>query len=245
VNTASKQLLTYVSGLGPALAQNIVDFRAQNGAFTSRVQLKKVPRLGEKAFEQAAGFLRIREAKNPLDASAVHPESYHIVAQMAKDLGATVVELMSSSQLQKQIDLKRYVSDTVGLPTLEDILQELAKPGRDPREQFEAFSFAQGINSMEDLREGMELPGIVTNIVDFGAFVDIGVHQDGLVHVSQMADRFIKHASEVVKVHQVVKVRVVSVDIGRKRIALSMRSEDAPPPRRSDRNQGPSRPQRR
>lgn len=225
VNTASKELLTYVSGLGPSLAQNIVAFRSEIGTFSSRAQLKKVPRLGAKAFEQAAGFLRIRDAKNPLDASAVHPESYHIVKQMAKDLKASVAELMSSPELQKQIDLQRYVSDTVGLPTLKDIVQELAKPGRDPREQFEAFSFAEGINNMEDLREGMELPGIVTNIVDFGAFVDIGVHQDGLVHVSQMADRFIRHPNEVVKVHQKVQVRVVSIDIGRKRIALSMRAE--------------------
>lgn len=227
VNTASKQLLTYVSGLGPSLAKNIVEYRNEHGPFTSRTQLKKVPRLGEKAFEQSAGFLRIRDAKNPLDSSAVHPESYHIVDQMAKDLGVSVKELVENPALQKKIDLRSYITDKVGLPTLQDIMEELAKPGRDPREKFEAFSFAEGINTMEDLREGMVLPGIVTNITNFGAFVDIGVHQDGLVHLSQMANRYIKHPSEVVKVHQKVQVKVIGIDIGRKRISLSMKS-DAP-----------------
>lgn len=237
VNTASKELLTYVSGLGPALAQNIVEYRKINGPFKTRKELSKVPRLGAKAFEQAAGFLRIRDAKNPLDSSAVHPESYHIVKQMAKDLQVEVKDLMSKAEVRKQIKIDQYVSDAVGLPTLEDIVEELDKPGRDPREKFEVFSFAEGINEMSDLHEGMVLPGIVTNIVDFGAFVDIGVHQDGLVHLSQMADRFIKHPNEVVKVHQKVQVRVVSVDAGRKRIALSMKSEqrEGPPPRREKR----------
>jgi uncharacterized protein len=225
VNTASKQLLTYVSGLGPSLAENIVKFRDEHGPFGSRQALLKVPRLGPKAFEQAAGFLRIREASNPLDTSAVHPESYPIVEQMAKDLGVTVADLIQQPTLRKQINAKQYVTETVGLPTLEDILSELAKPGRDPREQFEVFQFAEGITEMSDLREGMSLPGIVTNITDFGAFVDVGVHQDGLVHRSQMADRFVKHPSEVVKVHQKVQVRVVSVDVPRKRIALTMKSE--------------------
>ena len=225
VNTASKQLLTYVSGLGPSLAENIVKFRDEHGPFSARKDLLKVPRLGPKAFEQAAGFLRIREASNPLDRSAVHPESYPIVEQMAQDLGVTVADLIRDEKLRKQIDLKRYATDTVGLPTLKDIMAELAKPGRDPREQFEMFQFAEGINEITDLREGMSLPGIVTNITDFGAFVDIGVHQDGLVHLSQMADRFVKHPTEVVKVHQKVQVRVVSVDVERKRIGLSMKSE--------------------
>jgi len=235
VNSASKQLLTYVSGLGPQLAGNIVAFRNENGAFASRAQLKKVPRLGPKAFEQAAGFLRIPQAKNPLDSSAVHPESYGIVDAMAKDLGCTVVDLMRDESLRAKIDLARYVTDTVGLPTLRDIMAELAKPGRDPREQFEAFSFAEGINKMEDLVPGMKLPGIVTNITAFGAFVDIGVHQDGLVHISQLADRFIKDPNEVVKVHQRVTVTVTEIDLPRKRIALSMRTNpdqpSAPGPR--------------
>ncbi|MEL6674715.1 MAG: Tex family protein [Bacteroidota bacterium] len=235
LNTASKELLTYVSGLGPSLAQNIVLFRNENGPFASRAALKKVPRLGAKAFEQAAGFLRIPEGKHPLDASAVHPESYHIVEQMAKDLQVSLDELIGNEALCKKIKLPSYVSETVGLPTLEDIVEELAKPGRDPREQFELFSFAEGINEMSDLHEGMVLPGIVTNITDFGAFVDIGVHQDGLVHLSQMANRFIKHPTEVVKVHQKVSVRVVGIDIGRKRISLSMKDESAAPPRRENR----------
>ena len=226
VNTASKQLLTYVSGLGPSLAQNIINYRNEHGAFKSRTQLKKVPRLGDKAFEQSAGFLRIREAKNPLDSSSVHPESYHIVKQMAKDIGVDIQTLMNDPKLQKQIDLKAYITETVGLPTLEDIMAELAKPGRDPREKFEVFSFTEGINEMEDLSEGMVLAGIVTNITNFGAFVDIGVHQDGLVHLSQMANRFIKHPNEVVKVHQKVQVKVVSIDIRRKRIGLSMKTDE-------------------
>lgn len=223
VNTASKQLLTYVSGLGPALAQNIVNYRNEHGAFASRAALKKVPRLGDKAFEQAAGFLRIRDAKNPLDASAVHPESYHIVEKMAKDLGVSVKELMQKKELHSKIVLKNYVTASVGLPTLQDILSELSKPGRDPREKFEIFAFSDGINDINDLYEGMVLNGIVTNVTDFGAFVDIGVHQDGLVHLSQMANRYIKHPSEVVKVQQKVRVKVTSVEVSRKRIALSMK----------------------
>jgi uncharacterized protein len=223
VNTASKQLLTYVSGLGPVLAQNIIKYRDENGAFKTRAELKKVARLGDKAFEQCAGFLRIRDAKNPLDASAVHPESYPIVEKMAKDLGVSVSELMKNKSLQNQLQLQKYVTDKVGMPTLKDIMAELSKPGRDPREKFELFSFSEGVNEITDLREGMYLNGIVTNITDFGAFVDIGVHQDGLVHLSQMANRYIKHPSEVVKVAQKVKVRVSSVDVQRKRIQLSMK----------------------
>ena len=227
VNTASKQLLTYVSGLGPSLAENIVKHRDENGPFQSRKDLLKVARLGPKAYEQAAGFLRIREAKNPLDASAVHPERYELVEQMAKDLGVTMQDLMREESLRKKIKLQNYVSEEVGLPTLEDIMAELAKPGRDPREQFEVFQFAEGVNEITDLREGMVLPGIVTNITDFGAFVDVGVHQDGLVHLSQLANRFVKHPTEVVKVHQKVQVRVTGVDVDRKRISLSMKDENA------------------
>ena len=229
LNTASKELLMYVSGLGESLAKNIVEYRNKNGAFKTRNELKKVARLGEKAFEQAAGFLRIRHAENPLDSSAVHPETYAIVEKMAKDLKCTVKDLMTNDDLRKQIDLKKYVSEKVGLPTLQDIVKELAKPGRDPREKFEAFSFAEGINSMEDLKLGMKLAGIVTNVTDFGAFVDIGVHQDGLVHLSQMADRYIKHPSEVVKVAQKIMVTVMEVDIPRKRIALSMKENPTSP----------------
>lgn len=225
VNTASKQLLSYVSGLGPQLAKNIISYREEKGAFKSRAELKKVPRLGPKAFEQAAGFLRIRDSKNPLDASAVHPESYDIVKKMAQDLDCTVSELIKKPELRKSIKLENYVSENVGLPTLRDILEELAKPGRDPREQFEVFAFAEGINEMKDLQVGMTLPGIVTNVTKFGAFVDIGVHQDGLVHISQLCDRFVKDPAEVIKVAQKVMVRVVEVDIPRKRIALSMKSE--------------------
>jgi len=224
VNTASKQLLMYVSGLGPQLAASVVEHRNQNGPFTSRADLKKVKRLGAKAFEQAAGFLRIRDAANPLDASAVHPESYHIVQKMSEDLGRSVKELMSDEELRKEIKLQQYVSVDVGLPTLEDILTELAKPGRDPRKQLEQVSFAAGISKPEDLKPGMKLDGIVTNVTAFGAFVDIGVHQDGLVHISQLADRFVKDPHEVVKVHQKVRVTVVSVDLDRKRIALTMRN---------------------
>jgi protein Tex len=225
INTASKQLLTYVSGLGPQLAANIVKYRDENGAFKARSELKKVPRLGAKAFEQSGGFLRIRGAKNPLDTSAVHPESYTVVDSMAKDLGCKVVDLMQKEDLRKKIDVNRYVTDKIGLPTLQDILKELAKPGRDPRAQFEAVEFAEGINTMADLKPHMLLDGVVTNVTAFGAFVDIGVHQDGLVHVSELADHFVKNAADVVKVQQKVKVRVVSVDIDRKRIALSMKSQ--------------------
>lgn len=224
VNTASKQLLMYVSGLGPQLAANIVAVRNESGPFLSRAQLKKVPRLGPKAFEQAAGFLRIPGGKNPLDASAVHPESYGVVEEMAKNLDCAIADLMRDEAKRKQIQLERYVSDMVGLPTLRDIMAELAKPGRDPREQFEAFSFGENVNKIEDLHAGMKLPGIVTNVTAFGAFVDIGVHQDGLVHISQLADRFIKDPSESVKVHQKVTVTVLEIDLPRKRISLSMRA---------------------
>jgi len=223
VNTASKQLLMYVSGLGPQLAQNIIAYRNENGPFELRRQLKKVPRLGAKAFEQAAGFLRIRDAANPLDSSAVHPESYHIVDSMACDVGGSVAELMGSGSLRAKVQLQNYVCETVGLPTLNDIMQELAKPGRDPREQFEVFSFADGVEKIEDVEVGMRLPGIVTNVAAFGAFVDIGVHQDGLVHISQLADRYVKEPSDVVKVQQKVTVTVLAVDIARKRISLSMK----------------------
>jgi len=232
LNTASKQVLAYVSGLGDTLAQNIVNYRNTNGAFKNRESLKKVPRLGDKAFEQAAGFLRIRDAKQVLDRSGVHPERYALVNQMAKDLGCTVDDLIKDVNLQKQINLQRYVSAEVGLPTLTDIVKELAKPGRDPREQFEAFSFAEGVNSMEDLRKGMKLSGIVTNITNFGAFVDIGVHQDGLVHTSQLANRYVANPNDIVKVSQVVEVTVVDVDVARKRISLSMKSEESPKDRK-------------
>ncbi len=223
VNTASKQLLTYVSGLGPQLAQNIIDYRNENGPFKSRRQLKKVHRLGAKAFEQAAGFLRIRDAVNPLDSSAVHPESYHAVDSMAKDAGCSVANLIKDKSLRAQIHLQDYVSDTVGLPTLNDIMQELAKPGRDPRKQFEIFSFAEGINKIEDLQTGMKLPGIVTNVTNFGAFVDIGVHQDGLVHISNMSHQYVKNPADIVKVQQEVKVVVLDIDLDKKRISLSMK----------------------
>jgi uncharacterized protein len=223
VNTASKQLLQYVSGLGPQLAQNIIAYRNENGPFKSRRDLTEVPRLGAKAFEQAAGFLRIREADNPLDASAVHPESYHVVDRMAADVGCSVADLMKNDPLRRKVRLESYVSDTIGLPTLNDIMQELAKPGRDPRQQFEIFSFAEGVNKIEDVKAGMRLPGIVTNVTAFGAFVDIGVHQDGLVHVSQLANRFVKDPAEVVKVHQKVMVTVLEVDLVKKRISLTMK----------------------
>ncbi len=225
VNTASKQLLTYVSGLGPQLAQNIVDYRNQNGAFKTRHELRKVARLGDKAFEQAAGFLRIRGGKHPLDGSAVHPERYALVEQMAKDLGATVADLLKNAEFRKQIDLKKYVSAVVGLPTLQDILNELSKPGRDPRESYEAFSFTEGVNDIKDLRTGMKLPGIVTNITAFGAFVDLGVHQDGLVHVSHLSDKFVSNPHDVVKVGQRVEVTVLEVEVNRKRIALSLKAD--------------------
>jgi protein Tex len=224
LNTASKQLLGYVSGLGPSLAANIIAHRNANGPFRSRKDLLKVERLGPKAFEQCAGFLRIRDAANPLDASAVHPERYGLVDTLARDVGCGVVDLIRDGGLRSRIRPEKYVTESVGLPTLKDILDELARPGRDPREQFEAFSFQEGVEKMEDLRPGMKLPGIVTNVTAFGAFVDIGVHQDGLVHVSQLADRFVKEASEVVKAGQKVQVTVTEVDLPRKRIALSMKA---------------------
>ncbi len=229
LNTASSHLLQYVSGLGPTLAKNIVDYRKEHGAFTSRAQLKKVPRLGPAAYEQCAGFLRIPEAKNPLDNSAVHPESYHVVEHMAKDQGCSVADLIKDKELRARIDIKRYVTEEVGLPTLSDIMKELEKPGRDPREQIEEFEFAKGVETIDDLTEGMELPGIVTNITNFGAFVDIGVHQDGLVHISQLANKYVKDPNEVVKLHQHVMVRVLEVDKRRKRIALSMKSLNPSP----------------
>jgi uncharacterized protein len=223
LNTASKQLLTYVSGLGPKRAQSIVDYRDEYGPFKSREKLKKVSGLGLKAFEQAAGFLRIRDGENPLDASAVHPESYHVVEAMAKDLNCSVKDLMRDETLRKKIELNKYVTNTVGLPTLNDIMSELSKPGRDPRDRFEIFNFADGINTIEDLKTGMKLPGIVTNITNFGAFVDIGVHQDGLVHKSELADKFVRNPAEVIKLHQKVTVTVLNVDVPRKRINLSMK----------------------
>ena len=223
LNTASQQLLTYVSGLGPVLAQNIVDYRRENGAFTSRAQLKKVPRLGPAAYQQCAGFLRIPNAKNPLDNSAVHPESYSVVEKMAQDCHCTVSDLISHPEKRAQIDIKHYVTDDIGLPTLTDIMKELEKPGRDPREQIEEFEFDSCVQTIDDLREGMELPGIVTNITNFGAFVDIGVHQDGLVHVSQLADRFVSDPTQVVRLHQHVRVRVIGIDLRRQRISLSMK----------------------
>ena len=224
LNTASQHLLTYVSGLGPVLAQNIVDYRKENGAFTSRAQLKKVPRLGPAAYQQCAGFLRIPDAKNPLDNSAVHPESYHVVEQMAKDQHCSVSDLISDATKRSQIDIKQYVSEEVGLPTLTDIMKELEKPGRDPREQIEEFEFDSSVQTVEDLHEGMELPGIVTNITNFGAFVDIGVHQDGLVHVSQLANKYVSDPTQVVRLHQHVRVRVIGVDLRRQRISLSMKN---------------------
>lgn len=224
LNTASKHLLMYVSGLGSALAQNIVDYRKEHGAFTSRAQLKKVPRLGAVAFQQCAGFLRIPNAKNPLDNSAVHPESYHIVEAMAEEQNCSVSELISNKELIKRIDLNRYVSDEVGLLTLNDIMQELEKPGRDPREQLEEFEFDTSVHTIDDLKEGMELPGIVTNITNFGAFVDIGVHQDGLIHISQLSNKFVSDPNTVVHLHQHVRVRVTQIDYKRNRIGLSMKN---------------------
>ena len=223
LNTASQHLLTYVSGLGPVLAQNIVDYRRENGAFTSRAQLKKVPRLGPVAYQQCAGFLRIPGAKNPLDNSAVHPESYEVVERMAKDQGCHVGDLISNPQLRQQVDIRRYVTDTIGIPTLTDIMQELEKPGRDPREQLEAFEFDPNVKEVDDLVEGMILPGIVTNITNFGAFVDIGVHQDGLVHVSQLANKYVKDPNDVIHLHQHVMVKVLQVDRRRNRISLTMK----------------------
>lgn len=223
VNTASKHLLTYVSGLGPTLAQNIVDYRTANGPFESRKQLLKVPRMGAKAYEQCAGFLRIPQAPNPLDNSAVHPESYPIVEQMAKDLHCSVNDLMKDKELRSKIDLKKYITDTVGLPTLTDILQELDKPGRDPRQKIQVFEFDKNVRTLDDLQEGMELSGIVTNITNFGCFVDIGIKENGLVHVSQLADRFVSDPTEVVRIHQHVRVKVLSIDRERKRIQLTMK----------------------
>lgn len=223
LNTASSYLLEYVSGLGPALAKNIVNYRAENGAFTSRKELMKVPRMGAKAFEQCAGFLRIAGGRNPLDNTAVHPESYPVVEQMAKDLGHTVADLIADASLRRQIKLEKYITAKTGLPTLQDIMTELDKPGRDPRGPLKAFSFDENVHTVDDLKEGMVLPGIITNITDFGAFVDIGVHKDGLVHISQLANRFVSNPSKVVTIHQQVTVRVVNIDKARGRIQLSMR----------------------
>lgn len=223
LNTASSHLLQYVSGLGPTLAKNIVDYRKENGAFTSRAQLKKVPRLGPSAYQQCAGFLRIPGAKNPLDNSAVHPESYSIVEQMAKDMNCGVSDLIADKERREKVDLKKYITAEVGMPTLTDIMKELEKPGRDPREQLEEFEFDKNVHSVDDLAEGMILPGIVTNITNFGAFVDIGVHQDGLVHISQIANRRIAHPTDVLKLHQHVQVKVIEIDRRRNRISLSMK----------------------
>ncbi len=234
LNTASKQILSYISGLGPALAQQIVNYRKENGPFSSRRELKKVPRLGDKAFEQAAGFLRIRNAEHPLDSSAVHPERYALVEKMAKDLGVSIQELMKDEQVRKQVDLKKYISEEVGLPTLNDIMLELAKPGLDPRDKFEAFSFTEGVNAIGDLKVGMKLPGIVTNITNFGAFVDIGVHQDGLVHLSQLANHYVSDPHEVVKVQQQVMVTVTEIDEKRNRIGLTMKTEQKAPRKHAD-----------
>jgi uncharacterized protein len=226
VNTASKHLLTYISGLGPQLAQNIVDYRAENGPFRTRKELLKVKRMGDKAFEQSAGFLRIRNADNPLDSSAVHPESYHVVEKMSKDIGCDVKDLMTNENKRKEIRLEKYVSPVTGLPTLKDIMDELAKPGRDPRSKIREFRFAD-IHSMEDLKEGMVVPGIVTNVTKFGAFVDIGIKQDGLVHISNLSNKYISDPSSVVKLHQHVMVKIIAVDIERKRVQLSMKDVDS------------------
>lgn len=223
VNTASEELLTYVSGLGPSLAKNIVEYRNKNGPFSSRKELMKVPRFGEKAFEQSAGFLRIRDAKNPLDRSAVHPESYPVVEKMAGKLGCTIEDLIDRKELRDKVPLKEFVTSATGMPTLQDIMQELAKPGRDPRQQFEMFEFDRNVHTIHDLQKGMRLPGIVTNITNFGAFADIGVHQDGLIHISQLADRFVKDPNDVVKLNQKVMVEILEVDVERKRIQLSMK----------------------
>ena len=223
LNTSSKQLLTYVSGLGPQLAQNIIDYRAENGAFKSRKELKGVKRMGAKAFEQSAGFLRISNADNPLDNSAVHPEAYKVVERIAKDLGKSVKELMQEKELKKRIQLEKYVDDKVGIPTLKDIVDELEKPGRDPRTKIKVFEFEQSIRSIEDVRTGMVIPGIVTNITNFGAFVDIGVKQDGLVHISHLKNEYVSNPADVVSLNQHVTVKVVEVDVQRKRIQLSMK----------------------
>lgn len=238
LNTASKQLLTYVSGLGPQIADNIVKYRNENGPFDSREALKKVPRLGDKAFEQAAGFLRIAGANNPLDKSAVHPERYETVEQMARDAQASVGDLMTKAELRKQINLNQYVNDEVGLPTLKDIMEELDRPGRDPRDQFEVVQFQEGVNEITDLKEGMSLPGVITNITKFGAFVDVGVHQDGLVHISHLSNSFVSDPTQVVKLGQKVTVKVLEVDVPRKRISLSMKG-DAPQVKRSEKRSKP------
>lgn len=227
VNTASKELLTYISGLGPVLAQNIVQYRAENGPFDSRKDLKKVPRLGEKAFEQCAGFLRIPNGSNPLDNSAVHPESYPVVEKMAADLHCTVGELMKRKELKQQICLEQYQTDEIGMPTLQDIMKELDKPGRDPRSEIQEFSFNPDIHTIDDLQEGMVLPGIVTNITNFGCFVDVGIKENGLVHISELADRFVSNPAEVVSIHQHVQVRVLSIDTARKRVQLSMKGVES------------------
>jgi len=238
VNQASVQLLTYISGLGPQLAKNIVAHREQNGPFATRDQLSKVPRLGPKAFEQSAGFLRIRDGENPLDGSAVHPESYHVVKAMAQDLDCAVAHLMQNKELRQKIDINHYISEQIGAPTLNDILAELSKPGRDPRQTFEKFEFASGVEKIADLNSGMKIPGIVTNVTAFGAFVDVGVHQDGLVHISELADRFVKNPADIVRVQQKVEVTVMDVDLERNRISLSMktvpgrRAKQAKPPKR-------------
>ena len=223
VNTASKHLLTYISGLGPTLAQNIVNYRAEHGPFTSRKELMKVPRMGEKAFEQSAGFLRIPDGKNPLDNSAVHPESYPIVERMAKDLKCSVSDLITDKALKKKLKLTDYLTDKVGMPTLLDIMEELDKPGRDPRQTIQVFAFDPTVKTIEDLKEGQVLPGIVTNITNFGCFVDVGIKENGLVHISELADRFVSDPTQVVSIHQHVKVKVLSVDLSRKRVQLSMK----------------------
>ena len=239
LNTASKEILAYISGLGPQLAENIVRYRNENGPFKTREALKKIPRMGDKAFEQSAGFLRIRDGINPLDGSAVHPERYEIVNKMALDLGCTVKDLLTSKEKRNKIKISEYVSEEVGLPTLEDILNEMNKPGRDPRASFETFEFSEGIRDIHDLKTGMTLPGIITNITRFGAFVDVGVHQDGLVHISQLSDRFISDPSEVVKINQRVVVKVTEVDIDRNRISLSMKSEKQNPGEKINRSRKP------
>jgi uncharacterized protein len=223
VNTASKHLLMYISGLGPTLAQNIVDYRAEHGPFNIRKELLKVPRMGEKAFEQSAGFLRIQGGKNPLDNSAVHPESYAVVENMAKDLACSVEELIANKSLKKKLKLEEYMTETVGMPTLLDIMEELDKPGRDPREAIQIFSFDPTVKTLDDLKEGLVLPGIVTNITNFGCFVDIGIKENGLVHISEMADRFISDPTQIVSIHQHVKVKVLNIDFARKRVQLSMK----------------------
>ena len=222
LNTASKHLLTYVSGVGPQIAQNIVDYRADNGAFINRKELMKVPKLGAKTFEQCAGFLRISGGDNPLDNSAVHPESYAIVQKIAKDVGKNIDELIGNKEVRESVDLNKYITDKVGLPTLNDILDELEKPGRDPRSAIKVFEFDPNVKDINDLREGMELPGIITNVTNFGAFCDIGIKENGLIHISNLADRFVSNPAEIVSLHQHVKVRVLEVDLGRKRIQLKL-----------------------